>query len=148
MIDYLDIQNKIVAKLKKDIPEVAVEVVPNNPSIYNLIHPVGAILVFPPFSTYSENRSAGFYVNQAGVLNVTVSLGIREMFHNTKGLGIKKKIMESLLAFSLDYSTGSDVSTTWLKLDSDGSPSFDDEGKIWHYELDFSGIIQLEYRQV
>ena len=58
-----DIEDKIIERLKEEIPEVLIRPFPDKPSEFILLHPLGAILIHYQCANYSTTQSLGF-VNQ------------------------------------------------------------------------------------
>ena len=63
-VSVQDIENAIMAKLASALPELSVEAFPERPEEYELLHPLGAVLVQYDGSSYSQNSVSNGAVAQ------------------------------------------------------------------------------------
>lgn len=74
-----DIENAIIAKLREALPGLSIEAFPENPAEYELIHPLGAVLVQYDGSTFRANKVTNGAVAQLRSLRFVLALVLRNL---------------------------------------------------------------------
>ncbi len=73
------IETAILTKLRAAIPALSIEPYPENPAEYELLHPLGAVLVQYDGSTYGPNQTVNAAVVQRSTLRFAVVLVMRNL---------------------------------------------------------------------
>lgn len=140
-MNILTAEQAIVTKLAADITTVRVESYPDNPTKYQMLHPIGALLVQYVGSSYNELEEEairGKRVNQIRVLEWRIVLLYRNL-HGHTGLtsGIYtylEAVRESLTGFTITGFTHAGV----MYPVSDGIVGRDEKLNLWEYEVIFN----------
>lgn len=131
MVNFEELQNKVIETLTAGIQEIPIELYPDKPNEYQLTHPDGVILVYTEGARYSDSTSKGS-VMQRGRVNFGVSLCLRDLANNKVALNYLSRICSALL--------GLEVSNyTYLgRMQLESIVSAHDEGEgVWVYKLSF-----------
>ena len=73
------IENAIITKLQETLPELSIEAFPENPTEYELIHPLGSVLVQYDGSTFRPNKVTNGAAVQIRDLRFVLALVLRNL---------------------------------------------------------------------
>lgn len=122
------IEDAIISKLASDITQLAVESFPENPEGYQLLHPVGAILVQYRGSTFSEPKAVGF-ITQVRTLEFLIALVVRHLRTHQGAYTYLDTIRSSLTG----YKIGADTSKMYPVREE----FLAERGGIWWYGVTY-----------
>lgn len=123
-----DIEDKIIEKLKEEIPELLVRGFPDKPAEFLLLHPIGAILIHYQGGNYSKSQSLG-YVNQTKTAEFSITIVTRNLRSNAGAY----ELLDSVRAILTGYRIDGCSQLTPVK------ENFISENKgIWQYAINFS----------
>ena len=78
-VSVQDVESAIITKLKTVLPELSVEAFPENLAEYELIHPLGSVLVQYDGSVFGSNKVSSGAVAQVRSLRFAVALVLRNL---------------------------------------------------------------------
>jgi hypothetical protein len=123
-----DIEDKIIARLKEEIPEVLIRPFPDKPSEFILLHPLGAILIHYQGANYSTTQSLGF-VNQIKTAEFSITIVTRNLRSNEGAYELLDTVRLALTGYEIEGCS----ELTPIK------ENFISETKgIWQYAINFS----------
>lgn len=91
-----DVESAVIAKLRTALPELSVEAFPENPSEYELIHPLGSILVQYDGSTFTQNKVSNGAAVQIRSLRFVLALVLRNLRDSGGCYEILRRASEAL----------------------------------------------------
>lgn len=123
-----DIEDKIIERLKEEIPEVLIRPFPDKPSEFILLHPLGAILIHYQGANYSTTQSLGF-VNQIKTAEFSITIVTRNLRSNEGAYELLDTVRLALTGYEIEGCS----ELTPIK------ENFISETKgIWQYAINFS----------
>jgi hypothetical protein len=122
------LENAILAKLQSEITGVQIELFPERPSTYRLIHPVGAILIHY-YSTRFGKSISGAAVIQVALVRFNIHVQMRSL----RGKGSMNAYLESVR----DTLTGWRLNTGGEQMYPVSEEFANEENGIWEYVQTF-----------
>jgi len=101
-----EIQDAIIAKLTSALPELSVEAFPEKPEEYELLHPLGAVLVQYDGSAYSANRIGNGGVSQVRTLRFSVVYLVRNLRDAAGCYDVLARGAEALVGLAIPGTVG------------------------------------------
>ena len=95
------IENTLIARLQANLPELVVEAFPDNPSEYEFIHPVGAVLVQYDSSSFSDDYCLAFTAQKRTMKFNVVSL-TRSLREHNGCYDVLERVSQTILGLKLD----------------------------------------------
>ena len=120
--------DQALAQIRAGLPELEVDLFPAAPTSYRLVHPLGAVLLAYPGSTFGEPRLIG-RVEQERILRLGTTLCLRHLWGEHGAAALLDRLRDSLIGWR---PSGSEpvyaVSERLLQQD----------GGVWWYGADFA----------
>lgn len=102
MSNYIElIENVLLERLQANLPELVVEAFPDNPSEYEFIHPVGAVLVQYDSSNFGEDYCLAFTAQKRTMKFNVVSL-TRSLRDHNGCYDVLERISQTILGLKLN----------------------------------------------
>lgn len=95
-----DIETVLIKKLQNELPELAVEAFPDNPSEYEFIHPLGAVLVQYESTQFEGDYALAFTAQPATITFAVVSL-TRNLRSHSGCYDVLERIRNAILGLKI-----------------------------------------------
>jgi hypothetical protein len=128
-----EIEDAVIAKLSTDVASLAVEPFPENPDGYQLLHPLGAILVQYRGSTFSDPKALGF-ITQVRTLEFLIVVVVRNLRTHQGAYAH----LDALRASLTGYKVGAETSKMYPVREE----FIAERGGIWWYGITYRLDIQ------
>ena len=122
------VENAIIEQLKLSFPEVLVDGFPDKPSEFNLLHPLGALLVHYQGSNYTSTQALGF-VTQVNQKEFSITIVTRNLRSNNGAYEYLDKVKAVLSGFKIDECTSLIPTKDFFISENKG---------IWQYGINFT----------
>lgn len=116
-----DIETALIAKLREALPELSIEAFPERPEDYELLHPLGAVLVQYDGSTYGDNRLSNGGVAQVRTLRFSVVYLVRNLRDSSGCYDVLARGAEALSGLAVPGTIGAGtISSERFNAETDG----------------------------
>ena len=123
-----EIETSIIEQLKTSFPEVLVQGFPDKPSEFNLLHPIGAILVHYQGSIYTNTEALGF-VTQENKKEFGITIITRNLRTHNGAYEYIDKVKSAISGFKIDECTSLIPTKDYFISENKG---------IWQYGINFT----------
>lgn len=123
-----EIETKIIENLKISFPEVLVQGFPDKPSEFNLLHPIGAILVHYQGSNYTNTQALNF-VTQENKKEFGITIITRDLRSHNGAYEYIDKVKSALSGYLIDECTSLIPTKDYFISENKG---------IWQYGINFT----------
>lgn len=100
------VETSFIEALQQALPELSVESFPEKPQEYELLHPLGAVLVQYDGSTFGNNRISNGALAQVRTFRVTVTLLVRNLRNSSGCYEALDRAIEALSGLMLPGAIG------------------------------------------
>jgi len=123
-----EIETSIIEKLQESFPEVLVQGFPDKPSEFNLLHPIGAILVHYQGSNYTNTQALGF-VTQENKKEFSITIITRNLRSHNGAYEYIDKVKSEISGFKIDECSSLIPTKDYFISENKG---------IWQYGINFT----------